>query len=1000
MKRMKRIIAITCAMILAFTTNSSMAILAEEPVNGNTVRFDGSGYFTDELEDFSNVYDYKNVVTVSGSALQFKGDDNRVKKEESALEDGYLVYDAGAGESFNSVSIDVGGFEKYNSSAFLEEHLAVYTGVVSGSAITYGTKLELDQEIATDRISDNLITALRYTPRNIPEGTRYLIIALPDTTYEITKISMEKVDADSLKFTEFFTDEFDYSGTYGDIPDTETYKNISQESDAWDFAAFAYDTSLIVAKGGESNPTVGELNYHMPFNIKYFSLTSYNWHAKDQQIDNIQFYASKDGINYSEISILPTSPDPILANETQPSIYRFSNLPKDTQYLRVTWGSAWGPKLSKIMIKGVEPSADNIMAEAVDTLDNFNNIYDSSSNLQFEDAWPTEHGNDASRIRRTADEDAYIVYKTTNDIKAIEFDTIAIYGVDWGSDPDDLRVYVSTDGVDFSTEIDVTRDPSTEPVEYTNNLHHYTNTSPIPDGYQYIKITITGHSWDGSTPQLGNVKLVGFAPFAFETRTQRNAEDTLADLNMMTGYSENIKFETQSLDGYDFGGDVTRVSRAADSTDALTLDYKTTNAVRSAIIDVYAYYKASQGYAPEPIIIQASSDGISFKENGIRLTADTVVDPEGGWQKISYSTSTLPSGTTYVRVKFSGTTDKASQIGNVTLGGVNIGERQFNIIPGKAEVERSVTGDIKYVADPIRIDGVIETDIDGNPTGEWAGADLFDVPGVTDAEGEKGAKVYLKYDYDNLYFVAKIKDPTPLDNTNVGGDLWGGDNFELFFGTEDINYIEQPGKKNTMIDSDVQIVLAGGVVDGVAHSYHWLKGVFTYPPFLYEVTADEDGLGYTMEAAIPLSLIGIAEPWNNAQMIFNPEINIYTPDGGRQQWGWAADGEALKKSRGLWGLATFESVEAPKVEITAEATYAQATGAVTISAKAAEAFGKDITVLVMDATGNIVYLDQKPSNGVGEVSFDYVSKVAGDYTVSVGGDGIGRPNSTTFSITN
>ena len=398
----------------------------------------------------------------------------------------------------------------------------------------------------------------------------------------------------------------------------------------------------------------------------------------------------------------------------------------------------------------------------------------------------------------------------------------------------------------------------------------------------------------------------------------------------------------------------------------------------------YFYYIQNDNYSEiDSIHLYVSPDGTEGSYTELNLTPETALT---GWVHLPsiYTASSLPTGTRFLKLEFANA-NKSPKLSKLIVRGTD------------PDIERSGYADAMFTEIPIRIDGVIAADGEGSPTGEWAGAELIHIAGVVDDSGEKSARVYLKYDYDNLYFAARIKDPTPMVNDNTGGNLWNGDNIELFLGTEDINYIEQPGKKNTMIASDIQIVLSGGIVNGTTHAYLNINGQYSFPPFLFEVAADEDGLGYTMEASIPLNLMGITEPWNNREIIFNAVLNE-GGSAGRGQWGWVTNDEAAKKSRGLWGLVSFEPADAPATEITAEAAYNAVSSVVTITGRAAEVRSKDITVLVRDSAGNIIYADQKQSDAAGNATFTYKSGAAGSYTVNVGGEGIERSNSTSFSI--
>ncbi len=308
---------------------------------------------------------------------------------------------------------------------------------------------------------------------------------------------------------------------------------------------------------------------------------------------------------------------------------------------------------------------------------------------------------------------------------------------------------------------------------------------------------------------------------------------------------------------------------------------------------------------------------------------------------------------------------------------------------------------IKPAASAILLDGSIETDSSGNPTGEWAGAELVKLEGTVDSAGRHGADVYLKYDYEMLYLGAKIKDPTPMVNTRTGSGIWNGDCLEIFIGDEDLDFSVYPA--DAMAPSDRQIVISGGKTLGYQY-YLYTGGVTTYPVILMDIEPDADGRGYTLEAAIPLEVLGFTKPWQGTGR--ETILNVVLNDGafaGRGQWGWTTDSEQTKKSRGLWGRAVFEAMPEPTDEITVTASVDSQTRLVTVTGRTLAVQNKYVAMVVRDPSGNIQAFDQVRSDGEGNFAFHYSLAPGeagnGTYTVLIGGEDVSVAKQTTFEFT-
>uniref|UniRef100_UPI001FE8E11F X2-like carbohydrate binding domain-containing protein n=1 Tax=Paenibacillus koleovorans TaxID=121608 RepID=UPI001FE8E11F len=352
----------------------------------------------------------------------------------------------------------------------------------------------------------------------------------------------------------------------------------------------------------------------------------------------------------------------------------------------------------------------------------------------------------------------------------------------------------------------------------------------------------------------------------------------------------------------------------------------------------------------------------------------------------------LPTGVKYVRVKLVGNTGNGFPY--LTKMAFGYGA-EVPVTPVDTDIV------IKRASGEIVLDGVVATDADGNPTGEWADAELMRIQGVIDNNGDShSANIYFKYDEKKLYLGAKVKDPTPMINTKTGTGIWNGDVIELFMGTEDLDYTLYPDKKGTMLPTDIQLVLGSGIDFGY-QSYMTINGVNSKPSVFMELKKDADGKGYTMEAAIPLHVLGLSQPWTGKPFI----LNAFLSDGGfasRGQWGWTINGEANKKVRGNFGKIAFEETDAPPAEMALNAVVAPSAQFVTVTGQTYYVANSYVTMAMQNEAGATIGFDQTLSDANG--NFEFVFDVSGlpnrkgAYTVKVGGQGIQVPQLASFTV--
>ncbi len=150
----------------------------------------------------------------------------------------------------------------------------------------------------------------------------------------------------------------------------------------------------------------------------------------------------------------------------------------------------------------------------------------------------------------------------------------------------------------------------------------------------------------------------------------------------------------------------------------------------------------------------------------------------------------------------------------------------------------------------------------------------------------------LCYDDANLYLMAEVHDPTPMQNSYTGNMIWSGDALEVFLGAENL---EQPGPLQF---SDRQLLLSAA--KGI-EGYHWFyaNAPQQYPCRML-VTPMADHSGYLLEAAIPFAALGIT-PGAGARLLFDLAIDD-SADGKLRQRQLMWNGIARNSSdRSHWG---------------------------------------------------------------------------------------------------
>jgi hypothetical protein len=227
---------------------------------------------------------------------------------------------------------------------------------------------------------------------------------------------------------------------------------------------------------------------------------------------------------------------------------------------------------------------------------------------------------------------------------------------------------------------------------------------------------------------------------------------------------------------------------------------------------------------------------------------------------------------------------------NYNIYDVLLGEKEpysFDFGPGRSERNSNNTVNIQKTNSPIVIDGVKDA--------SWPGQtiSLSDKDRILGTQRTNvSSDINMAWDATNLYVFAHIKDPTPMQNAYEGFDIWNGDALEMFVGPQ---FLNSPGSLKV---SDSQLIISA------KGDYNWYNNKNPQPPVDTVTKLDEDQLGYTIEAAIPLSGININDAANGRQLRF--DIGFDNGEGTNRvaQYLWnGVDGNSSNRDK--WGMATL-----------------------------------------------------------------------------------------------
>lgn len=182
------------------------------------------------------------------------------------------------------------------------------------------------------------------------------------------------------------------------------------------------------------------------------------------------------------------------------------------------------------------------------------------------------------------------------------------------------------------------------------------------------------------------------------------------------------------------------------------------------------------------------------------------------------------------------------------------------------------------------------------------------------------AKLSVAWDNENFYLQARVTSGiNRAANGGVAGnpaDMWNGDGLELFFGPQDAG--ATPG---SMLGTDSQLLLGinKNSDNSVSAAAYWVNGpsFASQTPVNVKAKMASDGLGWMLEAAIPLSALGLPEDafGTDGSLALGTPIRYdmgfdLSGAGGTRysQYAWNGN-DSDSKNRNPWGTLKFVSQE-------------------------------------------------------------------------------------------
>jgi enterochelin esterase-like enzyme len=272
-------------------------------------------------------------------------------------------------------------------------------------------------------------------------------------------------------------------------------------------------------------------------------------------------------------------------------------------------------------------------------------LYSSTAGWTFDGSNPVYFAGDSTRMVRTSTATESIVYHLS-DIQSYAVRVHYFIGA-----TAEIKFYGSGDATEW-VEISSVHDQATA----VSNGWYKTTYSPaaaMPTGTHYLKIEVSGDASHWAL-QLGYATISNH-PGANEPDS---ITDSANDWSVSYSHSTNMTIDTTNPDY--FNGDSSRFTRSSTAAGEVVYSMES---LSQFMAKVYSFGAAEVN----KVKFYFSADGTSWEPVGTNRS-----NPQPtlyGWNLIEYRpASTLPSGTKYLKVEFTDSTDGwATQLGEITL---------------------------------------------------------------------------------------------------------------------------------------------------------------------------------------------------------------------------------------------------------------------------------------------------------------------------------------------
>lgn len=272
-------------------------------------------------------------------------------------------------------------------------------------------------------------------------------------------------------------------------------------------------------------------------------------------------------------------------------------------------------------------------------------LYSSTAGWTFDGSNPAYFSGDSTRMVRTSTATESIVYHLS-DIQSYAVRVHYFIGA-----TAEIKFYGSGDAAEWA-EISSVHDQATA----VSNGWYKTTYSPaaaIPAGIHYLKIEVSGDTSEWAL-QLGAA--------AITKQPDVNEPDSMIDSadDWSRSYSHSSNMVIDMSNPEYFNGDQSRFTRSSTAAGEVVYFMESLSQFKAK---VYLFGEADV----DKVKFYSSADGISW---GLAGTSRSNPQPTlYGWNLMEYrSASSLPSGTKYLKVEFTDSTDGwATQLGEITL---------------------------------------------------------------------------------------------------------------------------------------------------------------------------------------------------------------------------------------------------------------------------------------------------------------------------------------------